>query len=155
MGTEVPTTGDEAIEKDSTTVGLEYGRFVADAPEFEIHLVLYGTPGQERFRFMWETVAVGADGFIVLIDATRPETWEDALAALTFFAQNHAGDCIVGANRTDKDSPAFVALTDWLSDRASVPVVPCDVTNEQSDRCLLYTSPSPRDATLSRMPSSA
>jgi signal recognition particle receptor subunit beta len=135
IGTEVETTGDEALEKDSTTVGLEYGRFSVDTDAFAIALLLYGTPGQERFRFMWESVSIGADGFIVLVDATRPETWSEAKEALSYFGTEAGRVCVVGANRCEEDSPEQKALQAGLD--TSVPIVACDVTDAVSARSLM------------------
>ena len=81
VGTEAPTSGSEATVKATTTVGMEYGTFTVGRGAGAVELRLYGLPGQERFRFMWDIVAVGADGVLLLVDATRPDTWEDAAAA--------------------------------------------------------------------------
>lgn len=137
VGTEVPTTGDEALEKETTTVGLEYGRYAVATPSFDISLLLYGTPGQKRFRFMWETVAVGADGCIVLVDASRPETWDDAADAVDFFGVEHEHMSIVGANRSELGSPEHLDLVEWLAHRSSMPVIPCNVTDVDSSKYLL------------------
>lgn len=85
VGTEVATSGSEAEHKSTTTVGLEYGTFAVDAGDFDIRLLLYGTPGQRRFSFMWDVVSVGADGFLVLVDASRPDTWAEAEVVLRAF----------------------------------------------------------------------
>ncbi|MET7452163.1 ATP/GTP-binding protein [Streptomyces sp. NPDC005574] len=65
--------------KRSTTVALDFGRItIAD----DLVLYVFGTPGQQRFWFMWNDLAIGALGAVVLIDVRRPET---SFAAVDFF----------------------------------------------------------------------
>lgn len=137
IGTEVPTTGDEALEKPTTTVGLEYGRFDVATPGYDISLLLYGTPGQPRFRFMWETVAVGADGCIILVDASDRTTWDEAEAAIDFFGGEHQATSIIGANRCQFGSDQLIDFLEWVAPKTSVPVVACDVTDHRSSKHLL------------------
>lgn len=138
VGTEVPTTGSEAAFKETTTVGLEYGLFEADTENFNVQLLLYGTPGQLRFRYMWDVVSVGADGFVVLVDATRPETWAEAAEILAFFGRRSPGACVLGVNRADHATAAHMKkLVDRLAVPLDVPVIGCDVTSEASSREVL------------------
>lgn len=135
VGTEVPTTGDEAGEKDSTTVGLEYGVLEVEAGEFDIKLLLYGTPGQTRFRFMWEAVSVGAEGFVFLVDASKPDTWAEARELIAFFMDRPDIPWIVGANRANAAGPeACDRLAEFLGLDDNVPLVPCDLADSQSSR---------------------
>jgi hypothetical protein len=61
--------------KASTTVALDYG--VMNLPGGEkIHL--YGTPGQERFDFMWDILTTGGIGLVLLLDNTRADPFQDA-----------------------------------------------------------------------------
>lgn len=68
--TEAPTYGLYKTVKKMTTVALDYGRFTLRSKK--IHL--FGTPGQERFSFMWHVLARGLDGFVVLIDGSDPQS---------------------------------------------------------------------------------
>jgi len=52
----------------TTTVALDYGRVQAN----DIHIHIFGTPGQERFEFAREIIGRGMDGAILIIDATSP-----------------------------------------------------------------------------------
>ncbi len=52
----------------TTTVALDYGRVQAN----DIHIHIYGTPGQERFEFAREIIGRGMDGAVLIIDATSP-----------------------------------------------------------------------------------
>ncbi len=64
--------------KPQTTVALDYGVMKLDGRE-KIHL--YGTPGQERFNFMWDILTSGGLGLVLLLDNTR----KDPLKDMTFF----------------------------------------------------------------------
>ncbi len=62
------------LRKESTTVAMDYGAISLDGGE-RIHL--YGTPGQERFNFMWEILTKGGIGLILLLDNTRADPFQD------------------------------------------------------------------------------
>ncbi|MGR6973409.1 GTP-binding protein [Streptomyces cynarae] len=66
-------------EKRATTVALDFGRITIGR---DLVLYLFGTPGQQRFWFMWNDLAIGALGAVVLIDVRRPES---SFAAIDFF----------------------------------------------------------------------
>ncbi|MCP5150748.1 MAG: protein kinase [Ectothiorhodospiraceae bacterium] len=60
--------------KDATTVAMDYG-VMSLGPTERVHL--YGTPGQERFDFMWEILRKGALGLVLLIDNSRRDPFKD------------------------------------------------------------------------------
>src|SRR5258708_4731225 len=64
----------EAQVKDNTTVAMDFGRITVDD---DLVLYLFGTPGQRRFDFMWEILAEGMLGFVVMVDSTKPETFRE------------------------------------------------------------------------------
>jgi len=68
-------------QKHSTTVAMDFGRLTIDE---SLRLFLFGTPGQERFAFMWNKVAQGALGAVVIIDTRR---LADCFASVDFFEQ--------------------------------------------------------------------
>lgn len=59
----------ELTGKTRTTVALDYGEMTVD--DRRVHL--FGTPGQERFAYMWELLSKGADAMVVLLDATHDD----------------------------------------------------------------------------------
>src|SRR6201994_9081 len=88
--------------KTTTTVAMDFGRI-----SFASGLVLYlfGTPGQERFWFMWDELAVGAIGAVVLADTRRVA---DCFASIDYFERNGipfiiAVNCFDGAQRFEPD----------------------------------------------------
>jgi len=66
-------------DKTTTTVALDFGRITIDE---QLILYLFGTPGQDRFWFMWDELARGAVGGIVLVDLRRID---DCFPAIDFF----------------------------------------------------------------------
>jgi len=135
VGTEAPTSGDEASVKATTTVGMEYGTLRVGGGNLTAELRLFGVPGQERFSFMWDIVASGMDGFFVLVDAQRPETWPESAKVAETFARLATVPTVVGINhRGDAIEPELLERI-----TASVPVahgryVPFNVTKETDAR---------------------
>ena len=71
----------DASSKTSTTVAMDFGRVgLGD----ELVLYLFGTPGQDRFRFMWDELTRGAIGAVVLLDTRR---FEDSFGAVEYFEE--------------------------------------------------------------------
>lgn len=70
--------------KSSTTVAMDYGIMILEDGE-KIHL--YGTPGQERFDFMWDILVTGGIGLILLLDNSRPDPFKDMWFFLESFKQ--------------------------------------------------------------------
>lgn len=112
--TEVDNTDRMSHEKATTTVGFDFGRITLANG----HVVrLYGTPGQARFRFMWDIIGRGAAGVIILLDAAQP----GALVQMDLFVDVFlplvpAGAIVIGVGRTEQpdalNSDAFAARLD-------------------------------------------
>jgi signal recognition particle receptor subunit beta len=86
--------------KSKTTVALDYGIMNLDGKE-RIHL--YGTPGQERFDFMWDILTEGGIGLVLLLNNSRPDPFQDMLFFLDAF-KNFIDDThvVIGITRTDE-----------------------------------------------------
>jgi len=117
--------------KRTTTVALDFGRITISRRHV---LYLFGTPGQERFWFMWNDLARGAIGTIVLVDTRRLET---SFAAIDFF-ERRAIPFIVTVNCFD-DAPRYtieeVRAALAIPDR--VPVILGDVRDRESSKLAL------------------
>lgn len=86
-------------DKSATTVAMDFGRItLSDAG---VVLYLFGTPGQERFWFMWDDLLAGALGAIVLVDTRRLDR---SFPAVDFF-ENRGLPFVVGANCFDGEQP--------------------------------------------------
>ena len=82
----------EVKTKTTTTVAMDFGRITVDA---SLRLYLFGTPGQDRFGFMWNELTTGALGAIVLVDSRRID---DSFPALDFF-ENRGLPFVVAVNQ--------------------------------------------------------
>lgn len=137
LSTEVPISAGAMGDKTMTTVGFDYGECKLDE---SMTLRLFGTPGQERFRFMWDILGAGAFGLVVLADNTRPDPISDVVHFLKAFAPHvPPRRMVVGVGRL-KDSPTppidvyceQLACAGW-----SVPVIEVDVRQPDDVRLLL------------------
>src|SRR5512133_2784130 len=79
-----------------TTVAMDFGRITVSD---DVVLYLFGTPGQARFSFMWETLSEGMLGFVLLVDARDPATFEDARGMIEFFTRMSDVPFVVAANK--------------------------------------------------------
>lgn len=100
--TDTETTDELAQIKEVTTVAFDYGEVQLEG---DICVRIYGTPGQDRFRHMWEILAEGALGLIILVDNTRP----DPIADLSMYIHNfldliNKTGVAVGVTRYEKPS---------------------------------------------------
>jgi uncharacterized protein len=131
--TEVSIGVDDAfsLDKTMTTVALDFGRITVDD---SIILYLFGTPGQDRFAFLWDELVEGALGAVVMVDTRRVE---DCYPAIDYFedrgipfllAVNHFD----GARRYD-----VVEIRDALDIASGVPVVECDARQRSSVKHVL------------------
>lgn len=117
--------------KTSTTVALDFGRITISP---ELILYIFGTPGQERFWFMWDELARGALGAIVLADTRRLES---SFSAVDFFESRGvdfvvAVNCFDGAPRYTTDEVRHAIDLD-----PTVPIQLCDARNRESCKQVL------------------
>ncbi len=119
--------------KTTTTVAMDFGRI-----SFHSQLVLYlfGTPGQERFWFMWDDLSLGAIGAVVMADTRRIA---DCFASIDYFERSGtpfiiAVNCFDGAPRFEAED-IRIALTL----RPEVPIVMCDARNRDSVKKVLVS----------------
>lgn len=95
--------------KASTTVAMDYGVMNLTGGE-KIHL--YGTPGQERFDFMWDILTVGGIGLILLIDNTRADPFQDMKFFLDAFGK-FINDTSVAIGVTQMDLSSKPTIDDY------------------------------------------
>jgi uncharacterized protein len=135
LSTEKDITDDTRSLKAETTVAMDFGRITID---HDLVLYLFGTPGQDRFDFMWEILGEGMLGYVLLVDAHRPESLAEAVGILAAFQRMAKVPFVVGLNRADEGDPdAANQVREVLGLHPSVPVVPCDATDRQSVKNVL------------------
>ncbi|PRX01006.1 UNVERIFIED_ORG: hypothetical protein CLV66_1286 [Actinomadura viridilutea] len=117
--------------KTTTTVAMDFGRItIRDG----LILYLFGTPGQDRFWFMWDELSHGALGAVVLADTRR---LADSFPAVDYF--EHRGlPFIIGVNRFDDGYDYTVEeIRDALDLSPHIPVVLCDARSRESAKQVL------------------
>ncbi len=120
-------------EKRTTTVAFDFGRITVDDA---LVMYLFGTPGQERFGFMWDDLATGALGAVVLVDTTR---LAEGFPALDFLEARGvpyvvAVNCFGGMLRHPLHEVRAA-----LDVPEAVPVVVCDARERESVKNVLLT----------------
>jgi uncharacterized protein len=135
LSTERGITDDTRSTKSDTTVAMDFGRITIDR---DLVLYLFGTPGQDRFDFMWEILGEGMLGYVVLVDAARPESLDEAASIVRAFRKMAHVPYVVGLNRADGiDEEEERRVRDTLDLMPDVPVVPCDATDRESVKSVL------------------
>ena len=128
------TDSTEGIEgKTTTTVAMDFGRI---SLRDDLVLYLFGTPGQRRFWFMWDELAIGALGAVVLADTRR---LADSFPAIDYFERREipfivALNCFDGARRYDTDDVRAA-----LDLEPGQPVILCDARSRESAKEVLIT----------------
>ncbi len=122
--------------KAETTVAMDFGRITVGG---DLALYLFGTPGQERFDFMWEILSEGMLGYVLIVDMDRDDSLEEAQRILGFFKNVADTPYVIAANKID--GGVQDGLGDRLRERLGVPdhirVVPCDARNRESVKNVL------------------
>jgi len=117
--------------KTTTTVAMDFGRISLRS---DLVLYLFGTPGQERFWFMWDELAIGALGAVVLADTRR---LADCFPAVDYFERREIPfivglNCFDGAKRYDPEDVRTALDLD-----KDTPIVLCDARSKESAKQVL------------------
>lgn len=120
-------------DKNTTTVAMDFGRLSLDT---DLILYLFGTPGQQRFWFMWDDLVKGAIGAVVLVDTRR---LADAFGSIDFF-DDRGLPYIVAVNTFDGVlHHRMEDVREALTIEPSVPMITCDARNRESTKQALIT----------------
>lgn len=129
--TEMAASGELAQRKETTTAALDFGEIRLDDGET---IRLYGTPGQQRFDFMWKLLIEGAMGVVILIDNSRA----DPIGDLEMYLHNFDGlirdtGAVVGLTRTDAyPEPDVDAFYSRIGARdLMLPILECDIRRRE------------------------
>lgn len=112
--------------KHSTTVAMDFGRIAVTE---DLVIYLFGTPGQDRFAFMWDQIALGALGAVVLVDTARID---DSFACIDYFESKNI-PFVVACNQfshSPKGTPDQVR--EALALLPAVPVLDVDARDRDS-----------------------
>ena len=124
ISTDYAVTLDEERElKHETTVALDFGTIAIND---RLKLYLFGTPGQERFDFMWEHLSIGCLGYVVMVDSCRPGHFAETQKLMTRFGEITDAPFVIAANK--QDDPAALPVS-YVRRRLGlppeIPVLPC------------------------------
>ncbi|MGW4478014.1 ATP/GTP-binding protein [Rhodococcus triatomae] len=119
--------------KTTTTVALDFGRITLDQ---SLVLYLFGTPGQDRFWFLWDELVRGALGAVVLADTRR---LDNSFAAIDFFERRGVSFTVAVNCFDDAQSYTIDEVRDALDLDARTPIVLCDARDRESCKAVLIT----------------
>jgi hypothetical protein len=120
-------------QKTTTTVAMDFGRITLGDG---LVLYVFGTPGQKRFWFMWDELALGSIGAVVVADTRR---LADCFSSIDFF-ERRGMPFIVGLNRFEgAPEPDIEAIRSALDLEPHIPVVSCDARQKESVKQVLIT----------------
>lgn len=139
LSTERPVSDRAHGPSASTTVAMDFGRVTLPG---DLALYLFGTPGQERFEFMWDILAEGMLGFILVVDGSSLDESEGREAARIrhHFAELVDVPFVVAVNKVTGDPDEAVARVRrslGLDDRTEVVVA--DVREREDVKVVLVT----------------
>jgi uncharacterized protein len=119
--------------KTTTTVALDFGRITLNE---SLILYLFGTPGQERFWFMWDELALGALGAVVLADTRR---LEGSFAAVDFFERRQIPFVLAVNNFFGQQLYTVDEVREAADLDPHVPIMLCDARHRESSKTVLAT----------------
>lgn len=131
VSTDVITSGEESDVKSHTTVAMDFGSYQLDGDD--TRLLLFGTPGQARFRFMTNILKSDADVVAFVIDAEAPETHAAAGVELRSLLRDLRVPAVIAVNRCDDETVAR-RLARSLGALEGEAVVPCQLIDPDSGR---------------------
>lgn len=145
VSTEAIASDTTAQLKKTTTVAMDYGILFLQSGE---KVMLYGTPGQERFSFMWDILAEGGIGLVLLINNAAPDPLHHLEKYLHFF-RSFIADTAVAIGITHMDRSLIPTLMDYRSQLSKIDIMPSPAVfrvdaRQREDvamvvRALLYT----------------
>jgi signal recognition particle receptor subunit beta len=113
--------------KTTTTVAMDFGRIALHS---DLMLYLFGTPGQSRFWFLWDDLARGALGAVILVDTRRIQ---ESFAAINYFEHDSDVPFVVALNLFDGQLPYELdEIRDALALSPETPLVTCDARDPYS-----------------------
>jgi small GTP-binding protein len=135
LSTERGVTDSTRKRKAETTVAMDFGRITIDR---DLVLYLFGTPGQDRFDFMWEILCEGMIGYLLLVDASREDSVQEAADILDAFRTMARVPYVVALNRASAEDHALVdSVRQQLQIPSDVAILECDATDKESVKNVL------------------
>ncbi len=129
-----PITTDQIVSdesrkmKETTTVALDYGRVKLN----NIYFHLFGTPGQERFDFMWNILSLNMNACLILVDSTS-KNFNEAKDIISYFSKRH-NSILKLIIATKQDLPQAQSLSQLNEHflRYNLPIMACNAKDKKS-----------------------
>ena len=118
-------------DKHTTTVALDFGRITLDS---SLILYLFGTPGQDRFVFLWDDLVEGALGAVILVDTGRVE---DCYPVLDYFERRDTPFIVAVNHFPGQQEFDLDEVREALGVDESIPVLACDARDRESVKDVL------------------
>lgn len=138
ISTEVKNTDLDQHTKALTTVGIDYGELTLDDGT---SIGLYGTPGQERFNFIWPILSQGALGVVILIDHSAVDPIADLSNYLNTYQAMYDGRIVVGVSQLDKlPERGFNIYHEWMNENGlNLPLYSVDMRKKEDVLLMVET----------------
>lgn len=137
VSTDVKASDDVKNMKETTTIAMDYGEMTLDNGDV---LALYGTPGQKRFSYMWDILAQGALGIVIMVDDSR----RDPVADLSIYLENfksHIDEttAVFGITHLDNDRKSGMQkyYDFFTKNNIQYPVMPVDARKKDEVTALI------------------
>jgi signal recognition particle receptor subunit beta len=130
VAADIDHTGD-LTTKTQTTVAMDFGRISLGD---DLILYLFGTPGQDRFRFMWDDLVRGAIGAVVLVDTSR---LEDCFSAVDYFESNGVPFVVAVNAFFGRLHHSLDAVREALAISPDIPVIRTDARDRAATKLAL------------------
>ncbi|GAA3243227.1 ATP/GTP-binding protein [Dactylosporangium siamense] len=117
--------------KSTTTVAMDFGRITIGQ---DVVLYLFGTPGQDRFWFLWDELALGALGAVVLADTRR---LADCFPSIDYFERRNTPFVVAVNCFDDASSYTEAEVREALDLDGHVPLLLCDARDRESSKAVL------------------
>ncbi len=129
ISSEESPDGNDA-SKPNPPVEMDFGRITISE---DTVIYLFGTQGMERFDFTWKAISEGMLGFILLVDASGPETFEEAARIMEYFRSRVEVPCVVALTRVPEGRFGEIATTlrGSLPLDEEIPVLACDTESKE------------------------
>jgi small GTP-binding protein len=141
VDTDRVVTDESRATKDHTTVAMDFGRITF---EDGACLFLFGTPGQRRFEVMWEVLAEGMIGFIVLVNGSDSRSAKEARHILDTFHEYADVPYVVGVTHLDETDASHTDVLQSVRSELHVPedidLIPSDVRNREDVKELILAT---------------
>jgi signal recognition particle receptor subunit beta len=115
---------------------MDYGILHVD-DDLELHL--YGTPGQRRFSFMWDVLAVGAVGVIFLVDGSDVGSVDEMKYIYHHFRDRLHAPAIVGVPKQDLNGSISAEEVGAHLQADNIPIIGCDPRNKEDSKMLVLS----------------